>query len=83
MMDEQAQAANRLAELPEDTRKFLAELREEDIETLKDGLELVRASRTVGRFVKWLILGILGTVVGTVMLYENVVKVIGWFSPPK
>ena len=81
-MDETAKPAERMAELPEETREFLAQLREEDIATLKDGVRLVNAIRTVGTFMKWLIVGFLGLVVGVVMLGESVLKIIAWFRPP-
>jgi len=82
-MDPTATPASRFNELPSETQEFLSQLREEDIELLKDGLELVRSTRTIGRFMRWLILGILGLVVGTVTLYDNVVKILAWFHPGK
>lgn len=80
-MDEAALPVARMAELPEETREFLAQLREDDIQTLKDGVRLVNAIKTVGSFFKWLIVGILGFVVGIVMLGESVGKIIAWFRP--
>lgn len=74
--------ASRFNELPEETQAFLSQLREDDIELLKDGLDLVRSTRTVGRFMRWTILGFLGIVVGVTTFYENVVKIIGWFRHP-
>lgn len=82
-MDPNATPANRFNELPTETQEFLSQLREEDIELLKDGLNLVRSSRTIGRFMRWLILGFLGLIVGTVTLYENVLKMWGWVHPGK
>lgn len=67
-----------MVELPKETREFLARLRPDDIETLEDGVRLVNAVRTVGTFVKWLLIGVLGFVVGTVMLWESIAKIIGW-----
>lgn len=60
--------------LKPETKKFLSQLQEEDIDTLKEGLRLVNAVKTVGTFVKWVIIGLFGTFVGFVMLYENIVK---------
>lgn len=77
-MDPNANPAHRFNELPEKTQEFLSQLREDDIETLKDGLRLVMATQTVGKLVKWVIVGVVGTFIGTVMLYENILKVIKW-----
>ncbi|KRA00475.1 hypothetical protein ASD64_01230 [Mesorhizobium sp. Root157] len=78
-MDESAIPVNRMAELPEETREFLAQLREDDIRTLKDGVKLVNAIQTVGKFFKWLLVGMLGMAVGTVMFGESVSKIVSWF----
>ncbi len=78
-MDDTASAVNIMAELPEETREFLAQLREDDIKTLKAGVKLVNAIQTVGTFFKWVIVGILGMAVGTVMFGESLAKIMGWF----
>lgn len=78
-MDNSAETAVRMAELPEETREFLSQLREEDIALMKDGLDLVRSIRTIGRFMRWVALGVLATLIGVVSLYENVMKMWSWF----
>lgn len=70
----------RFDDLPEPTQQFLKSLRPEEVQTLNDGIRLVNAIRTVGTFMKWVIVGILGFVVGVVMLGESVGKLIGWFK---
>ena len=82
-VDPSANPAHRFNELPDETQEFLSQLREDDIETLKDGLRLVIAMRTVGRLMKWMIVAIVGTFIGTVMLYENILKVLNWISASK
>jgi hypothetical protein len=82
-MDPTAIPANRFNELPSETQEFLSQLREDDIELLKDGLELVRSTKTVGRFMRWVILGFLAIMVGAVSFYENTLKIIAWFHPQK
>ncbi|MDI7862523.1 hypothetical protein MRS76_11180 [Rhizobiaceae bacterium n13] len=67
-------------ELPEETRQFLAQLRDDDIDTLKDGLRLVIAVRTVGTFMKWVIISVVGTIIGFVMLWENLLKLLKFFK---
>lgn len=78
MMDETASPAERMAELPEETRQFLAELDDKDIATLRDGLGLVRSMMTVGRFSKWVIIMLAGIFFGGVMFVEAVQKIWNW-----
>jgi hypothetical protein len=54
-------------------------LRPEEVETFGDGIRLVNSIRTVGNFVKWLIVGILGLALSTVMFGESVAKILVWF----
>ncbi|MBD0416490.1 hypothetical protein [Oryzicola mucosus] len=93
-MDENAEAAVRLAELPEATRKFLAGLRDDELETLKvvvelpaddvrKGFEMVKAAQTVGKFTKWLIVGCIALFLGTVALWEGVIRFIVLFKGAK
>lgn len=78
-LDESAAIANKFNDLPDETQKFLSQLREEDIATLKDGLRLVNAIGIVGKFVKWVIVGMLGLLAGIVMFGESVIKIVAWF----
>lgn len=78
-MDDSASPVNRMAELPEETREFLSQLREDDIKAMRDGLRLVTATMIVGKFVKWCIVGVLGIAVGIVMFGESVAKIAAWF----
>ena len=81
----------RLIELPEGTRAWLAGLRPSELETLqevvtmpaedvKDGFKMVRDLRTVGRFLRWVVIGAAAIFIATVALYENVLKVFGWIK---
>ncbi|SFI81124.1 hypothetical protein SAMN03080618_01428 [Aquamicrobium aerolatum DSM 21857] len=72
--------AKRFDDLPEKTQKFLAGLRPDEVDTLNDGIRLVRSIATVGNFIKWLIVGILGLAVGVVMFGESVGKILKWFK---
>lgn len=69
-------------DLPEKTKQFLAGLRPDEVDTLNDGIRLVRAIATVGAFMKWVIVGILGFAVGIVMLGESIGKVLAWLKSP-
>lgn len=77
-MKDQAEPVSAMAELPEATREFLARLRPEDLQTLENGLRLINSILTVGKLVKWLLVGGLGLVVGVQMFWDSVVKLYGW-----
>lgn len=79
-MDPNLNPAHRFNELPPETQLFLSELREEDIDLMKDGLDLIRSLRTIGRFMRWVILGVLAIMLGMVTIYENAVKMVSWFQ---
>lgn len=71
--------AKRFDDLPERTKDFLLNLRDDEIDTMNDGIRLVGAIRTVGTFVKWVIVGLLGLLAGVVMFGESVMKIMAWF----
>jgi hypothetical protein len=71
--------AKRFDDLPERTKDFLLNLRDDEIDTMNDGIRLVGAIRTVGTFVKWVVVGLLGLFVGIVMFGESVMKIMAWF----
>ncbi|WP_421565200.1 hypothetical protein [Ochrobactrum sp. EDr1-4] len=79
-MDPEAPVVAKMIELPEETREFLSQLGKDDIVLMKDGLDLIRSLRTIGRFMRWLILGILAIMLGVVTLYENTVKLISYIQ---
>jgi hypothetical protein len=83
------QTPRRLEELPQDTRDWIADLRPDELQTLQAVVELpaddvrqafkmVHDLQTVGRFTKWLVITFIGIFLGTVVLYENIIKVIGY-----
>lgn len=72
--------AKRFDDLPDKTKDFLASLRPDEVDTLNDGIRLVRSIATVGAFMKWLIVGILGIAVGAVMFGESVGKILNWLK---
>lgn len=78
-MDTEAPVVDRMIELPEETREFLSQLGKDDIVLMKDGLDIIRSLRTIGRFMRWVILGILAIMLGVVAIYENTVKLISYF----
>ena len=45
-----------------------------------DEIQLVGSIKTVGTFVKWIIIGALGIVSGIVMFAESIGKFLAWFK---
>lgn len=72
--------ARRFDDLPARTKDFLSNLRDEEIDTLNDGIRLVSAIRTVGTFMKWVIVGLIGILAGFVMIGESVSKIASWMK---
>lgn len=70
--------AKRFEDLPDRTKEFLSNLRDDEIDTMNDGIRLVSAMRTVAVFFKWLLVGVGGMILGTVMLGESIVKIAAW-----
>lgn len=74
IMNEEANIAEKFAQLSPEAKLFLSKIDSEDVELLKDGLNLIKSIKTVSKFMKWLILGVLGVFFGTIMLWESVIK---------
>jgi hypothetical protein len=74
--------AERLSELPRETKIFLSELTREDIETISAGLPIIRMIIGFGRVTKYLAITAVGVAVGFVMLSESVGKIVAWFKQP-
>ncbi|MCV0384909.1 MAG: hypothetical protein K5821_00525 [Nitrobacter sp.] len=72
--------AKRFDDLPVRTKEFLANLRDDEIDTLNDGIRLVSAIRTVGTFMKWVIVGLIGILAGFVMIGESISKIASWMK---
>lgn len=67
-------------DLPEKTKLFLSNLREDEVDTINDEIQLVGSIKTVGIFIKWVIIGVLGIVSGVVMFAESIGKFLAWFK---
>ncbi len=72
--------ANRFDDLPPKTKKFLSNLRDDEIDTLDYGIRLMSSAVTLGKFMKWVLAGLLGLFVGVIMLGESFSKIAGWFK---
>lgn len=78
-------APERLRELPEETRKILAGLREEELQTLvylvslpkadaERTIEFVREIRIAGKWIRWIIAGALAVFLGTLAFFDGIAK---------
>lgn len=68
------------SELPAETRRFLARLREEDIKDLAAAVDFMHSVGTVGRFLKWVLLLTAGTFVAAASLGDSAAKIAKWFN---
>jgi hypothetical protein len=44
---------------------------------------LAFATRTISGFVKWMIVAFWGIIVGALVLYENIIKIVSWVGQGK
>ena len=70
----------RFWQLPEPTRQWLEDLREDDIKELIDAIKFYRTARAVGRFNKWLIITIVTIFIGAAGFGEAILKFWVWVS---
>lgn len=69
----------KFTDLPEPTRKWLADLREGDLNDYKALQEAWHKWGTVIWFIKWVAITIVSSFMGTVALGETIGKVVVWF----
>jgi hypothetical protein len=72
---------DRFAQLPEWKRIWLEELTEEKIKTVDEILDRYRDARAVGRFSKWLIVGVFTVFIMSAGFGKNIVEILNWFWP--
>ncbi len=77
------QPANRLSELPPETREFLSQLSPEDIATFKNGLPIIRAIVGFSKVGRWLAIAALSLLAAAVLIGESILKIISWFKLPQ
>ena len=78
--DDNRTPADRYADLPEETRDFIEQLRPKDIALLTDAIEFMRSAKTMGRFAYWALALIVGTFLTMVAAGEGIKTVTGWFK---
>ena len=70
----------RFGHLPEPTRQWLENLREDDIKELNDAVRFYRTAKAVGRFNKWLIITVVTLFIGAAAFGEALLKFWVWIS---
>lgn len=60
--------------------EFLADMREEDVEQLKEAMRFHRSAKTVSKFARWLILAIIGVFMTASQLGEAARKAWLWLG---
>lgn len=67
-------------DLPPETVEFLAGLSKDDIRTLQTGLPLIRMVVSFGIVTKWIAITAGGLLLGFVMLWDAILKIVGWMK---
>lgn len=75
-------AAQKFDDLPPETKAYLSRLSKEDIKLLQDGARLAQSIMTVGKFMRRVIILLLGILAGVVLFGESILKIAGWMKPP-
>lgn len=68
-------------ELPPEVRAFLGNLTEEKVSELEASIAFSRSVKTVSKFFRWLIIGVVAFVVATAALGDAAQKIYGWVAP--
>lgn len=71
---------DRFAHLPEPTRKFLEQLREEDIKDILEAARAVKSTKTFGKVMRWSIISVVGFFVAASQFGEAVTKLLHWMN---
>lgn len=72
--------SKRFAHLPEPTREWLEQLREDDIREINDALRFWRAIRAGSWLIKWSVGLFLAMFLGIVAFGEAIQKLLSWIS---
>lgn len=76
--DEYLSPVDRFAQLPEPTRKWLEQLREDDINDIMEVLRTYHEVRSFRRFSKWLVITVVAVFVAAAQFGEAIQKLWGW-----
>ena len=63
---------DRFAHLPEETRQWLEQLREDDISEIREVIKFMREVKTLTKFGKWALITVVSTFTGAVLLGEKI-----------
>lgn len=73
-------AAEKYADLPDATRRWLESLREDDVTDLKEAQKLYRRLQAITWFWKWVFLTALAVFAAATQLGEHIVSIISWLK---
>lgn len=74
-----ANPVDRFTHLPEPTRRWLEQLRDDDLKDLTEAIRFHHSAKTVGRFMKWLILSAAAIFGLAAQFGEDIRKLFGLF----
>lgn len=81
-MKDEAQPADKLAELRPETRKFLATLEPSDLDALNRAIPLIKRLLAFSTVARWLILTAFVVIIGTSSLWDSVANIIKHLRAP-
>lgn len=61
-----------------ETLRWLSNARPDEIKQLDEGIKLVRSTMTVGKFMKWALISLVGTFVGIAALGDWISRALQW-----
>lgn len=67
-------------DLPYKTKEFLLDLRHNEVEEIKDAMELVKMVRSTAKVLRWLVFGIIATIVSFGMGFDAFKKLLLWYK---
>ena len=71
---------DRFAHLPEPTRRWLEDLRQDDINKIIEAVKFWNTMRSWGKVTKWLILTMVAVFLGAMAVGEGILKLLGWIA---
>lgn len=70
--------ADRFAQLPESTREWLEQLREEDIQSIHEATKFYHDFKGFGKISKWIVITIVAIFITASQFSDAILKLLGW-----
>lgn len=81
-MKDEAQSADKLADLRPETREFLAKLEPSDLRALQGAIPLLKRLLAFGVVAKWLILTVIAIAIGASTLWDSISNILKHLRTP-